>query len=115
MHNRPMNPEPLGSRLYVTVYLGERDLPSLIKGLTNMIGVIDLAERYGLTTDMTLEDLERCLTVFVPTPLLGQVLAALKERGLRHGTIDACDRQAVEIASQAGCVVVDISADRCCP
>lgn len=95
------------NKLYVTAYLGESDLRSLARSLVNMAGVKELAEEMGLETDLSREDLDRDLAVFVPTEQLGSFLKTVKGAGHWHGTIDVYDDEAIRIAQEAGCEQIE--------
>lgn len=95
------------NKLYVTAYLGESDLRSLARSLGNMAGVMETAEGMGLQTELSLEGLDRELTVFVPTDRLAAFLLEVKGAGHWHGTIDAYTQEAVKIAQAALCEQVE--------
>ncbi len=97
------------NRLYVTAYLGESDLRSLARSLDNMASVEDLADAAGFTHELGLEDLERCLTVLLPTDRIAGFIAVLRKNSLRFGTLDVLDRRALAVADTLDTLYVDLT------
>jgi hypothetical protein len=91
------------NHFFVASYLGERDLLSLARSLVNMAGVKEAAEGMELQTELSLEDLSRELTVFVPTDRLEAFLVQIKESGQWHGALDVFTEEALWIAEMVGC------------
>lgn len=90
------------NKLYVAIYLRENDFGLLASRATQLEIAQSVADKFGIETAYSIEDCEGSLIFNVSTHRLQQLISALREAGIRFGTLEVYDKAALSIVETMG-------------
>jgi hypothetical protein len=92
----------LTNRLYVTIYLRENDLGILASKAGQIERAERIADKLGIETNYEIDDYVGYLVFHVGTQRLEEIVRALRDAGIRLGSLEVYDTAAFPIAETLG-------------